>query len=275
MGDAMENKERERAYRFDLFIEPEWSERFDELVTKHVKTPDKGRILEINCGTGSGTIAMAADLKEGEVIGVDESPERILIAQAKARTVAVENCSFEQGDAEHLRFEDDSFDAVIADASLTPPSRLHAIAAEAVRVARPGASIGVTVTLRGSFDEFYSIYWEALYEVGFVDEVWDSLQALMMARSTRDDALEILREAGMSDVSAHQHNEEFRFDTGEEFLVSPLVADLFLDDWLSIVPADRLGEVRATIERIIDRESGGHYFDVSAKALVVTGRKQD
>ena len=271
----MEDNERERAYRFDLFIEPEWSERFDELVTKHVKTPDKGRILEVNCGTGSGTIARAAELKQGEVIGVDESAERIAIAQAKALTVEVENCSFEQGDAEHLRFEDDSFDAVIADASLTPPSRLHAIAAEAVRVARRGASVGVTVTLRGSFDEFYSIYWEALHEVGLVDEVWDSLRALMTARPTRDDALEVLREAGVSDVGAHQRNEEFRFDTGEEFLVSPLVADLFLDDWLSIVPADRLGEVRETIERIIDRERGGHYFDVSAKALVVTGHKRD
>jgi ubiquinone/menaquinone biosynthesis C-methylase UbiE len=271
----MGEKERERAYRFDLFIAPDWSERFDELVTKHVKTPDTGRILEINCGTGSRAIAIASGLKEGEVIGVDESAERIAIAQAKARTVKVEHCSFEEGDAEHLRFEDESFDAVIADASLTPPSQLGAIAVEAVRVAREGASIGVTVTLRGSFDEFYSIYWEVLYEVGIVDDVWDSLETLITARPTRDEVLEALREAGMSDLSPHKRKEEFRFETGEEFLASPLVADLFLDDWLSIVPPDRLGQVRESIERVIDRERGGQYFYVSAKVLVATGRKRD
>ena len=129
--------------------------------------------------------------------------------------------------------------------------------------------------LRGSFDEFYSIYWEALHEVGLDDNVWESLEALITDRPTLDGALAAVREVGISDATPHQQKEEFRFDTGEEFLVSPLVADLFLDDWLSIVPADRLGEVRETIERIIDRERGGHYFDVSAKALVVTGHKRD
>jgi hypothetical protein len=51
------------------------------------------------------------------------------------------------------------------------------------------------------------------------------------------------------------------------------MSDLFLEEWLGIVPAERLGEVRAAVERIIDRESEGTYFDVSAKALVVAGHK--
>ena len=270
----MGERERELAYRFDLFIAPDWSERFDELVTRHVKTPDKGRILEINCGTGSRAITLAAGLKEGEVIGVDECAERIALARAKAQTAKADRCSFAEGDAGNLTFADDSFDAVIADASLEPPSRLMPIAAEAARVAREGAPVAVKITLRGSFDEFYSIYWEALHEVGVVEEVWGALEALITARPTLDEALEAMREASISGIEPHQQKEEFRFDTGSEFLASPLVADLFLDEWLSILPPGRLAEVREAIERVIDRERAGYYFDVSAKALVASGRKQ-
>jgi ubiquinone/menaquinone biosynthesis C-methylase UbiE len=270
MGD----KDRELAYRFDLFITPEWSERFDEVVTKHFDAPEKGRILEINSGTGGRAIALSEKLKDGEVVGVDTCAERVAIAQAKAQSLKAERCSFVQGDPEHLVFDDESFDAVIADASLAPPDRLTSITAEATRVAREGAPVGVAVTLRGSFDEFYSIYWEVLHEVGLAEEVWTDLEALITARPTADDALAALRAAGVPDVTPHRRKEEFRFDTGGEFLASPLVADLFLNEWLAIVPFERLGEVRAAIERVIDRERAGYYFDVSAKTLVATGHKR-
>ena len=49
--------------------------------------------------------------------------------------------------------------------------------------------------------------------------------------------------------------------------------DLFLDEWFSVVPEDRLAEVREAVRQVIDRESEGAYFDVSAKALVISGVK--
>jgi len=48
---------------------------------------------------------------------------------------------------------------------------------------------------------------------------------------------------------------------------------LFLEDSLTLVPDSRRQAVLEALERILDREIDGQYFSVSAKALVVAGRK--
>jgi ubiquinone/menaquinone biosynthesis C-methylase UbiE len=271
----MNETAREKAFRYDLFVASDWTERLDELVAKHLPPPTEGRLLEINCGTGARVIDLAAALEDGEVVGVDPDAERIAIAEAKALTANAERYSFQVGDGTDLNFESASFDSVVVDASLDPPERLAPLASEAVRLALPGAPVAVKVALRGSFDEFYSIYWEALNDLGLDDDLWPKLESLIRARPTQEEAVDTARRAGVVHAQPHQSKEEWRFQSGAEFLASPIVADLFLDHWLSIVPATRIDEVRTSIERTIDRERGGHYFDVSAKVLVVTGERED
>ena len=269
------SSDRDRAYRHDLFLAPEWTARFDAIISEHVEIPTKGSILEINCGTGARVIEMSEAMQEGEVVGVDPSSEQITIARAKAQALDAERCTFAQGDPARLDLGDETFDLVIADATLEPPARLAPIVAEAARVSRGGSLVLAKLTLRGSFDELSSVYWEALFELGLVDRVWPSLEALILARPTLEQALGTLEAAGLADVTPHQTKEEFRFDTGPELMTSPLVADLFLDEWLSIVPEDRVGDVRLGMARIIDRERGGYYFDFSVKALLAEGRKPE
>lgn len=271
----VEDKERQRelAYRYDLFIAPDWCDRFDQIVAEHVTLPKQGRLLEINAGTGAGALAVADGLVEGDVVGTDIDPERVAIARAKAAAADTDRCTFVEADPESLGFESDSFDAVVLDASLSAPDKLEAMAREAVRVAKHDAPIAVKVLLRGSFDEFFSIYWEALHEVGIAEQVWPRLERIMTSHQTFADATAMVRAAGVRQSENHRTKEEWRFETGAAFLESPLVTDLFLAEWLAVVPADRLGEVRDAIARIIDREADGVYFDVSAKALVVAGHK--
>jgi ubiquinone/menaquinone biosynthesis C-methylase UbiE len=272
MEDTRE-KQRELAFRFDLFVTPDWSARFDKLVADHVEYPAKGRLLEINCGTGSRVIAVAEALKEGEVVGAEEDPERVAIARAKVLVANAERCSFVEANPEHLSFEDASFDGVLADTSLTRPDRLAGIASEAARVAKPGAPVALKVLLRGSFGEFFSIYWEALHDVGIDAETWAQLELMITEPPTLQDAIDTVRKFGVRDVHTHRSQEEWRFENAEGFLASPLVTDLFLDEWLSIVPESRIADVRAAIARIVDEQADGAYFDVSAKALVVAGHK--
>jgi ubiquinone/menaquinone biosynthesis C-methylase UbiE len=271
----MNEHAREKAFRYDLFVASDWTERLDDLVAKHLTVPEKGRLLEVNCGTGARVIELASALKEGEVVGVDPDEERVAIANAKALTAKTENYSFHVGDAAQLDFDEGSFDVVVADASIESSERLAQIANEAIRVAKPSAPVAIKLVLRGSFDEFYSIYWETLNDLGLVDNAWPKLDSLIHARPMLDDALAAARRAGFKHVRPNQQKEEFRFETGAAFFESPLVADLFLDEWLSIVPPARLDEVKHALEETIDRERGGHYFEISAKALVVTGNKED
>ena len=271
--DQTRDRQRELAFRFDLFVTPDWSARFDRLVANHVEYPAKGRLLEINCGTGARVVAASEGMKEGEVVGSDEDPERVAIAKARALVAGAERCSFVEANPESLSFEDSSFDGVLADASLTRPERLAGIASEAARVAKAGAPVAVKVLLRGSFDEFFSIFWEALHDVGIDGETWAQLEHIITEHPTLQDAVDAVKKAGVREVHTHRAKEEWRFENGEEFLASPLVTDLFLGEWLAIVPEDRLPDVRAALSRIIDEQAEGAYFDVSAKALVVAGHK--
>ena len=59
-----------------------------------------------------------------------------------------------------LRFEDDAFDAVLADASLVQPADIGEIIEDVVRVARTSGDVAVFLPTAGSFGEVVSLLWE-------------------------------------------------------------------------------------------------------------------
>jgi len=71
-------------------------------------------VLDVGCGTG--TLAVAAALKvrpDGEVQGIDASPEMVELARRKAVRKSVE-ASFQVAPIEGLPFPDDHFDLVLS-----------------------------------------------------------------------------------------------------------------------------------------------------------------
>jgi ubiquinone/menaquinone biosynthesis C-methylase UbiE len=272
-GDGM-NKERELAYRYDLFITPDWRDRFDTLINEQVELPVEGQFLDINCGTGAYAIELAERVQgKGEVIATDPSAERIEIARAKAQVKKLDDVRFEQSGATDLPFRDEQFDAVIGDASLAPPDEIEEMLSEVMRVASPGATVVFKMTTLGSFDEFFSIYWEALLGMGIVDEVWGALESLINERGSKSEAESMARRAGLRKVETISSKEVFAFDSGNDFMESPLVRDTVLDDWLAIVPEDLRQEVYERITSLIDRERHDGPFEVSIKATIITGKK--
>jgi ubiquinone/menaquinone biosynthesis C-methylase UbiE len=268
------NSAKELAFRYDLFITPDWRDRFDTLVNDSIKLPIEARILDVNCGTGAHAIELAERMKgKGEVIGIDPSAERIAIARAKALVKKAKDVKFEQGLASNLPFESHEFDVAIGDASMLRPDEIEDVLSEMVRVVRPEGRVILKLTTRGSFDEFFSIYWEALNTIGMADDVWASLERLINERGTVSDAELIAERSGITNVQSFVSREEFSFDTAEDFLGSPLITDSFLSDWLEIVPAGGRDEVLSQIASIIERDRSNGPFDVSIKATVIAGKK--
>jgi ubiquinone/menaquinone biosynthesis C-methylase UbiE len=267
----MNNKEL--AYRYDLFITTDWRDRFDTLVNESIELPLKGRVLDVNCGTGAHAIELAERIRgKGEVIGVDPDAERIALARAKAQ-VKKSEVTFEQGNPSDLPFEDYSFSIVIGDASMLPENHIEDVLAEMVRVAESEGQVVLKVVTHGSFDEFYSIYWEALHEAGIDDEAWAALEALINERRTVTDAEQIAESQGLRNIKSFVSKEEFSFENAEGFLESPLIKDHFLSQWLNIIPAEKHDDARLHIVSIIERERHDASFDVSIKATLVTGTK--
>jgi len=266
--------EKELAYRYDLFIAPDWRNRFDDLITKHIKLPLEGRILDLNCGTGGYTIEVAEGLRgKGEMVGVDSDAERLEIARAKAQVKRVSNVTFEQSLPYDLRFESEEFDLVIGDASLLPWDEAEDVLSEMVRVTEPGGRVVLKIATYGSFGEFFSIFWEALHDLEMDEDVWTDLQSLIDAQPTVSDTELLAKKAGLRQVLSFSSKEDFPFGSGDEFVESPLIKDLFLNGWLEIVPEDQRQPVYDRIVEIIERERVEAPFEVSIKATVISGVK--
>ncbi|HKP14245.1 MAG TPA: class I SAM-dependent methyltransferase [Blastocatellia bacterium] len=270
----MTSNERELAYRYDLFITPDWRDRFDTLVNENIEMPTEGRILDVNSGTGAHALELAERMGgKGEVVALDPSAERVELARAKAQVKKVAEVTFEQGSAPPLRFADREFDGVIGDASMLRARDIEPLLRELVRVAELDAPVVLKLATRGSFDEFFSIYWEALHDVGIDEQVWARLEALIQERPTISDAEQIGERAGLRDLKSFSSKEEFAFESGEAFLDSPLIKDTFLDEWLAILPEARRDDVRRRVAAIIDRERQDADFDVSIKATLLAGHR--
>jgi SAM-dependent methyltransferase len=91
----------------------------------------------LDVGTGAGALALSLAPIVREVVGVDRVTE--LLALARERAPA--NVTFVEGDAEHLPFDDGSFDLAGTLRTLHHVPRPELVLAELVRVTRPGGRL--------------------------------------------------------------------------------------------------------------------------------------
>jgi ubiquinone/menaquinone biosynthesis C-methylase UbiE len=268
--------EKELAFLHDLYVATDWGERFAELVDQHVKLPERGRGLYVASGTGGHALALRARAgKELTLVCVDESTERLELARVKAGAVKDEATEFRHAQLEALPFEDEQFELVVGDASLVAPERLPEVLAEMARVAAPGATVALNAATASSFGEFFSVYWEALANAGFIEQA-AGVGGLINELPTVSDVEELAAREALDGVESWTSKEEFDYQSGEEFLNAPLVRDFLLARWLEPLPDEEArAEVLREVARIIDEERNESEFVLSVKATIVVGRKAE
>jgi SAM-dependent methyltransferase len=100
-----------------------------------VAFPANARVLEVGCGTGVLTRVLAGWPDVGEVVGIDPSPSFLAKARELARDLP--NITFREADGRSLPFEDEAFDVVVFDSTLSHVPGPERALAEAFRVLRP------------------------------------------------------------------------------------------------------------------------------------------
>jgi SAM-dependent methyltransferase len=96
----------------------------------------------LDVATGTGHVALSAARRFADTTGVDYVPALLEVARSRANAEGLE-VSFEEGDAEALRFDDDSFDYVLSAIGVMFTADHAKAASELVRVCRPGGTIGM------------------------------------------------------------------------------------------------------------------------------------
>lgn len=112
--------------------------------------PQRGQdILEVGVGTGLTLEHYPAGTR---LTGVDISEKMLRHARSRAKRLPDLEIQLEKGDARQLRFDDDSFDAVLAANVLTAVEDPYQVCMEIRRVLKPGGRL-VTVCNSTAEDE--------------------------------------------------------------------------------------------------------------------------
>jgi len=123
---------------------------------------DPGAIaLEVACGGAHVAGDVAPHVRA--VVGIDLTPELLVVGRDRLREAGIANVVLQQGDAESLPFVDDSFDLVYCRASLHHFAEPTRAVREMVRVCRPGGRVALSdlvtpeVDVRDAFDGLHRL----------------------------------------------------------------------------------------------------------------------
>ena len=143
-----------------LSIDKIWRRKAIKRIKDACETP---RVLDVACGTGDFSIAIAKAVKKGEVIGVDISKEMLEVMRQKVLKNKLESIiSQEVGDGEALRFPEGSFDRVVNAFGIRNFEDRDKGLREALRVLKPGGRLVILELSRPQnkiIRWFYDLYF--------------------------------------------------------------------------------------------------------------------
>ncbi|TQM45663.1 class I SAM-dependent methyltransferase [Pseudonocardia cypriaca] len=143
-----------------------WGDRFSEVGTNLVAVVGVEGLDVLDVATGHGPTAIAAARAGGRVTGLDLTPELLAIARRRGDAAGV-RIEWVEADMTAMPFPDRSFDRVLSTFGAMAAPDQRAMAAELVRVCRPGGAIASTAW---SPDSVYSKIGGIVFGLLAVDE---------------------------------------------------------------------------------------------------------
>ena len=124
----------------DFGVIARYAAKTAEEFVSHLPIQRGARVLDVACGTGNTAIPEA---RAGALVtGVDIASNLLVQARERAKQEGLE-ITFTEGDAERLSYPDASFDAVVTMFGAMFAPRPELVAAEILRVCRPGGLIAM------------------------------------------------------------------------------------------------------------------------------------
>ena len=117
--------------------------RWRSFLVSRVDAGPGDTVLDVACGTGAVTVELAR--RHGcQIVGIDQSAEMLAAGRRRVEASGLAGrIRLEEGRAEELPFEDESFDALTFTYLLRYVDDPGAVLAELARVARPGGTIAM------------------------------------------------------------------------------------------------------------------------------------
>lgn len=232
------------------------------------------KVLDLASGTGEPAITIASRIgASGHITALDLSSELLEIAEARARHRGLTNVSFQQGDAQHLPFPDNTFDLVTSRFGVMFFHDCVKALREARRVLKPGGR--ACFLAWGSFEHPY----------------WASMIGVVLKR-VRGPAIDeggpdpfrfsppgslsaVLRDSGFQQIEERTERVPWTWPGTAEEVWEQMraVATPFLP-LLGRVPEEEWDEINAEIYRQIERYREGDEIKFGALVILASGLKE-
>jgi ubiquinone/menaquinone biosynthesis C-methylase UbiE len=119
-----------------------YDERVIEKVAEVSGVGEDSEVADV--GTGTGFVAAGIAPRVKRVVGIDNAPAMLEVAQENLRSLGASNVELVVGEATRLPLEDESVDAAFANMVLHHAEDPAAMLREMARVVRPGGTVAIT-----------------------------------------------------------------------------------------------------------------------------------
>ncbi len=245
----MQKTQKELAFLREMHIADKWTQRFADLIDKHLKFNDEENLLYLNAGTGNHCFALKDRVGEKTAFFAQcENDDLLSISRDKAIAVGADI------DFSMVRFEDDSFDLVLTDATLERSSEAGKLLGESVRIVRENGRVAVMMVSAGSFGEIFSLLWEVLFNED-LGQHGAAAESLIARLPTISKVEELAENAGLKNINIHSASEIFEYE------------------WLESLNDEEKERVNQKLAELIDSEDGSLTFRFTVKATLLIGTK--
>jgi SAM-dependent methyltransferase len=242
---------------------------FDHTLLEAGAVRSNDRSLDIGCGTGGTTRALAARAVDGSAFGLDLSGPMLKIARDAAHRAAIRNVEFVQGDAQVHPFEPASFDVAVSRMGCMffgdPASAFSNIGS----ALRPGGRLALTTWQEPAANEWITAIDNALGEAPSEQTADEPTGYAPGPFSLADPALctTLLQRGGFVDVTIDGLNIPLAFGTVND-------AQAFLETWMDDdLDHDGRAHATASLRRLLVENASADGVLLQSATWLITARR--
>lgn len=273
MGEPAEKAGLRTAWgRVAEAYEDAWAERTAHLTAAGLdllEPPERGRGIDIGCGPGLTTVALAERLGGGEVLGVDFAPA--MVERAAARHGDRPGVAFAVDDAERLDQPDAAFDVVTCSFGLMYCYDAGAALGHMARAVRPGGRV-------------LNVVWGRAPRVWFVPvielietraEYYSAVCPMMFFYGLPGVLPRMLGEVGLEVVASRTLDGRMRFPTIADAVETAIAAGPLWGLFANRLDAAAQADVRAALAAHLEglAEPDGDGVALPGEVAVVVGER--
>ena len=222
----------------------------------------RGEVLDVGCGTGALTFAIARNASVSKIVGLDVSEAFLAYARSKTDDPRIR---FEQGDAHKLPFADASFDCCLALLVMSFVKDVSKAASEMRRVTRPGGVVATAMWDTTGGNELNDVLSDA---AAVIDP---GVKLLSVTYGTPEELTSLWVSAGLNSVEVTNIVFACAFDSFDDFWQPLTEGQGPAGAYLRRISEDHRTALRERLRQNLFGNRSDGPFTLTAKAWAVRG----